>query len=108
MDFNIYDVLKNNQGGEDTSQFLVLLQNLEKKVFKKFEFVDEKLEKLSDDIKEDKDNIDQLLKWQKIVNEKLVIIFAEIEELKKKIDMILKELKDLQNWKDYIDEQLKE
>lgn len=46
QDFNIYDLFKNSGGeGGNADVSAVLVQNLEKKVFKKFEFIDEKAKK---------------------------------------------------------------
>jgi len=45
-DFNIYDIFKSNlaEGGSADAS-IILIQNLEKKLFKKFEFIDDKLKK---------------------------------------------------------------
>ena len=59
--FNIYDLVKSNDssgGSSDVS--VVLVQNLEKKVFKKFEFIDEKSKKHDEEgfkVKNDMSNI---------------------------------------------------
>lgn len=46
QDFNIYDLFKSNSSeGGSTDVSVILVQNLEKKVFKKFEFMDEKTKK---------------------------------------------------------------
>lgn len=46
QDFNIYDLFKGSGGdGGSSDVSVVLVQNLEKKVFKKFEFIDEKAKK---------------------------------------------------------------
>ena len=46
QDFNIYDLFKSNSSeGGSTDVSVILVQNLEKKVFKKFEFIDEKTKK---------------------------------------------------------------
>lgn len=49
QDLDIYDALKS--GGENTNfdQALILVQSLEKKIFKKFEFTDEKQRKLEEE-----------------------------------------------------------
>ena len=50
MDFNIYDILKGKNEGEgdntgSTDEFILLLKNLENKVFKKLELQDDRLKK---------------------------------------------------------------
>jgi len=51
MDFNIYDVFKknNDDGGDNTNtntdEFILLIKNLENKVFKKLELQDDRLKK---------------------------------------------------------------
>ncbi len=49
-DFNIYDLFKSNvtEGGTADAS-IILIQNLEKKLFKKFEFIDEKMKKTEED-----------------------------------------------------------
>lgn len=49
-DFNIYDIFKSNlaEGGSADAS-IILIQNLEKKLFKKFEFLDEKMKKTDED-----------------------------------------------------------
>jgi len=108
MDFNVYDMFKNNNNtdGGDNDKFLILLQNLEKKVFVKFDSVDDRIEKLIEDVKQDKENIDKLNKDQIIIKDQIKIIFIEIEDLKKKIAKILKDLEDLSKLRDYIDEKI--
>ena len=109
MDFNVYDIFKNNnEGSGDNDKFLILLQNLEKKVFVKFDLVDGKIDKLTDEVKEDRINIDKIIKDQIIMKDQIKVIFNEIDELKKKLDKILKDLKDLLGLKDYIDEKINE
>lgn len=50
QDFNIYDLFKGSGGDGGNSDVSVLLvQNLEKKVFKKFEFIDEKSKKIDEE-----------------------------------------------------------
>lgn len=70
QDFNIYDLFKTNSaegGSSDVS--VILVQNLEKKVFKKFEFMDEKTKKqdeesyrLKNEISNVKNNFEALSK----------------------------------------------
>jgi hypothetical protein len=71
QDFNIYDLFKGGVGGEGGSSdvSILLVQNLEKKVFKKFEFIDEKTKKQDEEsyrhkneIGNLKNNIDQMNK----------------------------------------------
>jgi len=49
-DFNIYDIFKSNlaEGGSADAS-IILIQNLEKKLFKKFEFIDDKLKRSEED-----------------------------------------------------------
>jgi hypothetical protein len=49
-DFNIYDLFKSNvaEGGSADAS-IILIQDLEKKLFKKFEFIDDKLKKSEED-----------------------------------------------------------
>jgi len=45
-DFNVYDLFKSNLAdGGSSDASVILIQNLEKKLFKKFEFIDDKLKK---------------------------------------------------------------
>jgi len=51
QDFNIYEIFKGNSGdGGSTDIGVILAQNLEKKVFKKFEFIDEKGKRSDEEI----------------------------------------------------------
>ena len=68
-DFNIFDVVKGKSpskgikylkldgGPVETDKFLLLLQNLERKVFKKFDLVDEKIKGFQDEIYKKKNDI---------------------------------------------------
>jgi len=50
QDFNIYDIFQSNVSeGSTADASIILIQNLEKKLFKKFEFIDEKLKKVEED-----------------------------------------------------------
>ncbi len=49
-DFNVYDLFKSNLAdGGSSDASVILIQNLEKKLFKKFEFIDDKLKKSEED-----------------------------------------------------------
>lgn len=65
QDFNIYDLFKsNNSEGGSSDVSVVLVQNLEKKVFKKFEFMDEKTKKQDEEsykLKNEISNVKNLL-----------------------------------------------
>jgi len=51
QDFNIYEIFKSNSGdGGSSDMGVILVQNLEKKVFKKFEFIDEKGKRSDEEI----------------------------------------------------------
>ena len=68
-DFNIFDLVKGKSpskgikylkldgGPVETDKFLLLLQNLERKVFKKFDLVDEKIKGFQDEIYKKKNDI---------------------------------------------------
>lgn len=65
QDFNIYDLFKSNSSeGGSTDVSVILVQNLEKKVFKKFEFMDEKTKKQDEEnykLKNDISNVKNLI-----------------------------------------------
>jgi hypothetical protein len=108
MDFNVFDMFKgkiDSDGGHGDELF-ILIQNLEKKLMKKFEFVDEKVKKSEEEaykIKNDilgmKNNID--INTKTIINhkEQIDIIFAKLDDIntnfKNSLDMQNNNLKDL-------------
>ena len=50
QDFNIYDIFKSGvSDGGSADASIILIQNLEKKLFKKFEFIDEKIRKTEEE-----------------------------------------------------------
>jgi hypothetical protein len=59
-DFNIYDLFKNNSDGGSSDAGVILVQNLENKVFKKFGFVDERVKHLEEDNHKGKAEISNL------------------------------------------------
>ncbi len=65
QDFNIYDLFKSSgSDGGSSDASVILIQNLEKKVFKKFEFMDEKTKKQEEEgykVKNEISNIKNLL-----------------------------------------------
>jgi len=61
QDFNIYDLFKGSGGeGGSSDVSVILIQNLEKKVFKKFEFIDEKTKKQDEESYKHKNEIQNL------------------------------------------------
>ncbi len=63
MDFNIYDVFKgnNNEGdgegsGVNADEFILLLKNLENKVFKKLEMQDDRMKKTEENLHQNEKN----------------------------------------------------
>lgn len=67
QDFNIYDMLKSGGENTDMDQSLLLIQSLEKKILKKFEYTDEKQKrieeeqiKIKNDLMKNTKNIDML------------------------------------------------
>ena len=98
-DFNIYDLFKNNalEGGSSDAG-IILVQNLEKKVFKKFDYADDKIKKLEEEnfkMKKETDNLKvtiegnkQLSNMNKEEIEKLkdnaILTKKDIEEVKEK------------------------
>lgn len=61
QDFNIYEIFKNNSAdGGSSDMGVILVQNLEKKVFKKFEFIDEKGKRSDEEIYKIKAEINNL------------------------------------------------
>jgi len=100
QDFNIYDLFKSNSsdgGSSDVS--VILVQNLEKKVFKKFEFIDEKSKKqdeenykLKNEISNVKNLIDTITKNVVNLKQENDIAFSEtnivLDGYKEKFDEI--------------------
>jgi hypothetical protein len=108
MDFNIFEILKNRPttDGEsgNTDALLIMVQNMEKKLLKKFEFVDEKIKKGEDEtykIKNEilniKNNLDALLKNMLFAKEQIDILFPRLDDVsnnvKTQLDNTRNELK---------------
>lgn len=92
MDFNIIDMFRNKIATEgdsgNTDALLIMVQNIEKKLLKKFEFVDEKIKKGEDEtykIKNEllgiKNNIENLLRNMQHTKEQFEIVFPKIEDV---------------------------
>lgn len=61
QDFNIYEIFKSNSAeGGSSDMGVILVQNLEKKVFKKFEFIDEKGKRTDEEVYKLKAEINNL------------------------------------------------
>jgi hypothetical protein len=109
QDFNIYDLFKSNSsegGSSDVS--VILVQNLEKKVFKKFEFMDEKTKKQDEEsykLKNEISNVKNLIETlsKNVVNlkQEYDIAFSDnniaIDGYKEKFDEIESKLEGIYN-----------
>jgi len=99
QDFNIYDLFKSSgsEGGSNDVS-VVLVQNLEKKVFKKFEFMDEKTKKHEEEsykLKNEISNVKNLIES----------LSKNVLSLKKENDIVNLDTKNmLDNFKDKFDE----
>lgn len=102
-DFNIYDLFKNNaiEGGS-TDAGIILVQNLEKKVFKKFEFSDDKIKRSEDEIHKIKNsiqlakaNMDSLNKANQLLKEDLDKMNQNISETREEGQAIEERAKNL-------------
>ena len=81
QDFNLYDMLKTGGQNSDTDQTLLLIQSLEKKLIKKFEYTDEKTKKFDEDmIRIKNDTIKN--------NRQIELLLVENTTNKKDIEMI--------------------
>lgn len=96
LDFNIFDIMKKrNESGESSGnndELFIMIQNIEKKTMKKFEFIDEKNKKFDDEFYKLKNELSTtkngLEGTNKVVNgikEEIDIIFARLEDLKNNI-----------------------
>ena len=114
-DFDIYELFKNNtlEGGSiDTSA--ILIQNLEKKLFKKFEIIDTKLKKQNEDVFRTKNEmgnvkmiVDNNSKSVSKIKEDVEKVRKESEEIKGLIDEKIKEIEEkLKELTDQINENI--
>lgn len=109
QDFNIYDLFKSNSSeGGSTDVSVILVQNLEKKVFKKFEFMDEKTKKqdeegykLKNEISNVKNMIETLSKNVVNLKQEYDIVFSDnnivMDGFKEKLDEIEAKFEGLYN-----------
>jgi hypothetical protein len=100
QDFNIYDLFKGSGGDGGSSDIsVILVQNLEKKVFKKFEFIDEKTKKQDEESYKNKNDIGNIKNNIENMNKQISqyikdndIVFNDfnltIEDYKYKLDEI--------------------
>jgi hypothetical protein len=98
-DFDIYELFKNNtseSGSIDTSA--ILIQNLEKKLFKKFELIDTNLKKQNEDVFRTKNEMGNIKLLVDNNNKNLNKINEEVEKIKKESEVI----------KGLLDEKIKE
>ena len=110
LDFNIFDLFKNKTGIEggklDGGDVIFLIQNIEKKIYKKFEMSDEKYKKLEDDsfkIKNDILNLKNEHNTKSNENSNLE------EKIIKKMDEIKKNLQNKEeSMNNYINDKIKE
>jgi hypothetical protein len=86
-DFNVYDLFKTGSEGGSSDAGVLLVQNLEKKTFKKFEFIDEKLKRADEENYKLKTEITNLKKFNdqtiKIIEDNHKEFFSSTEDLKK-------------------------
>jgi chromosome segregation ATPase len=88
-DFDIYELFKNNtvEGGSiDTSA--ILIQNLEKKLFKKFELIDTNLKKQNEDVFRTKNEMGNVKQNMETNNKSLNSMKEDIEKIKKSSEEI--------------------
>jgi len=82
QDFNIYELFKANSAeGGSTDMGVILVQNLEKKVFKKFEFIDEKGKRSDEEVSKLKAEIFKLQNFNENTNKNLTNLTEELEKL---------------------------
>ena len=83
QDFNIYELFKANSAESgSTDMGVILVQNLEKKVFKKFEFIDEKGKRSDEEVYKLKAEINNNLKnFNENTNKNLTHLTEEIERI---------------------------
>lgn len=91
-DFNIYDIFKSNltEGGS-TDASIILIQNLEKKLFKKFEFIDEKIKRSEEEAYRFKNELSNNKIQLENLNKGINLLKDESEKLNKN-GGLLKEL----------------
>lgn len=98
-DFDIYELFKNNTsdtGSIDTSA--ILIQNLEKKLFKKFELIDTNSKKQNEDVFRTKNEMGNMKILFETTNKNVGKINEEVEKVKKESEEI----------KGLLDEKIKE
>ena len=112
QDFNIYDLFKGSGGeGGSPDVSVVLIQNLEKKVFKKFEFIDEKAKKQDEENYKHKNEMGNMKNNVENINKQINnyindndIVFGDInivideyreklEEIELKMEKVFKNIK---------------
>lgn len=82
QDFNIYEIFKANSAeGGSTDMGVILVQNLEKKVFKKFEFIDEKGKRSDEEQYKLKAEINNLKNFNENTTKNLTNLTEELESL---------------------------
>ena len=82
QDFDIYELFKANSAeGGSTDMGVILVQNLEKKVFKKFEFIDEKGKRSDEEIYKLKAEVNNLKNFNENTNKNLTNLSEDLEKI---------------------------
>lgn len=111
QDFNIYELFKSNSvDGGSSDAGVILVQNLEKKVFKKFEFIDEKGKRSDEEIYKLKGEISNMKINAENLTKNLSILKDEQEstnsDAKLRLENLANNLKELSERLEYVNSDL--
>lgn len=95
LDFNIFDIFKNkatSDGKTDVGETIILIQALEKKIFKKLELLDEKNKKMEDESYKTKNEMLHLKNNNDLQSKSIESLKISNNDLIKKLDELNKQI----------------